>query len=262
MTDNEFQVIMPSRRYHIIMDEAGRNLSADVFFSLTHKKYYSFLEFSNAIAIGEVLLETDIIFICVGIGYVFKQTSADVKNTLEHLMQTIYFLRPSAQLYISTLWPNYNRFSETSVALLKYNKAIAQTVLKWQEQGCDAFLVETHKIFVSEVSYLCAETGVLMENYQLVDEARKLYNSTASAIGVKGWYLVRKLWLSEIGNKPASPRQDSSVSEYYTSAEGSRDSGINASSTSVSSTSSAGEANMQDLSNLPIELWLSPKARI
>ena len=82
--------------------------------------------------------------------------------------------------------------------------------------GSPVSLIETHKLFIQEEQQLCPESGHLFNAYVWKEDARSLFNSRGDAIGAKGWFLIRKLWLEAIGEvQRVSDSKDLSV--YYTS---------------------------------------------
>ena len=118
------QVRRPVLKHTILIDEAGRNLKADVFFSLIVRKYYSFLDYSRDICNGLVDLDSDVVIACVGIGYIFKFTRKEVEQSLEQFMQSVLFMRPRAKISSA---PCGQYFSD----LLRWQKHCRCSISRW-----------------------------------------------------------------------------------------------------------------------------------
>ena len=204
---------------------------------------------------GCATLETDSVVLAAGFGHIFKWSEQEVIQELEYFMQTMLFLEPKLQLYVSTIWPSVNRFPYIAPALFKTNKAIERCFNKWQEVASGLHLIKTHELFCEEVSYLDEDTGFLRETYQLKHGVQNDFNTTGKQLGVGGWFKVRKLWLQTIGHVAEISNSDLEISEHNYSSS--------SSSTCVDSGNASGSSASMitdeiDELNAPVKYWRSP----
>ena len=216
-----------------MLDLLGHSIKGDVFFSPMVRKHYCFQEFCNEFMVGNSQLTAREIIIAAGSGYIYKWNENEITEQLEYLLQTLLFLMPTLKIYVSTLWPQMHRFQYTAPFLYKFNRQIEAIMRKWHS-NTNLDLIKTHELFCEEYAYLDENTGLLRESYVLKPEASSYYSLSGRDIGIKGWFLVRKMWLQKLGyikqhmsasDSEEDTNQDSDQHKHLNS-RNSRDSGL------------------------------------
>ena len=182
------------------------NIKEDAFFYPVIRKGYCFQDFSQDIA-NNIINIPEKVVCCVGIGYIFKWTKAELTVQLQQLMETIFRQNTNTHLWFSTLLPIPARMHKVSDPIWKFNSNLITIVEGLGKMGCKVSCLRSHTQFMEDGIKLDENTGILTEKYNVYPQAESMFGERGIRLHGVGWFHLRELWMRQLGIIPQFPKE-------------------------------------------------------